>query len=98
MTCYAQGYTQAAWWNRRSWAGLGFNGSDCDFLNFLLGYRERRTAFLVLLVVPVIVSIWFFLIADIDSPHGGVIRVTPRNLLPTSELLQRAPEVTLQRM
>jgi hypothetical protein len=32
------------------------------------------------LVLPLIVSISFILIADIDSPDGGTIRVQPRNL------------------
>jgi hypothetical protein len=33
-----------------------------------------------MLVLPLVVSISFFLIADIDSPRGGVIRVQPQNL------------------
>jgi hypothetical protein len=52
--------------------------------NTLLGYRERSKGLLVLLVVPVVASIAFFLIADIDSPRGGVIRVTPNNLIAIS--------------
>jgi len=32
-------------------------------------------------ILPVIVSIPFFLIADIDSPRAGVIRVVPVNLI-----------------
>jgi len=31
-------------------------------------------------VLPLIASISFFLIADIDSPRGGAIRVRPQNL------------------
>jgi hypothetical protein len=27
------------------------------------------------------VSVSFFLIADIDSPRGGIIRIDPRNLI-----------------
>jgi hypothetical protein len=38
--------------------------------NLLLGYSEHRTVWF-LLVLPVIVSISFFLIADIDSPRTG---------------------------
>lgn len=84
----AQGYTQAAWWNRipaPSWALMGL---IAIFSNLLLGYREQKTALLVLLILPVIISIAFFLIADIDSPRGGVIRVAPRNLLAASHFLQ----------
>jgi hypothetical protein len=31
-----------------------------------------------MLVLPLLVSISFFLIADIDSPRGGLIRVQPQ--------------------
>jgi hypothetical protein len=34
----------------------------------------------LLLVVPLIVSLSFTLIADIDSPRGGMIHVKPLNL------------------
>lgn len=57
------------------------------FANLLLGYRERRTDALVLLVLPVTVSIALFLIADIDCPHGGLIRVVPANLVSLSEAI-----------
>jgi hypothetical protein len=33
------------------------------------------------MVLPLVVAIAFFLIADIDSPRGGVIRVSPQNML-----------------
>jgi hypothetical protein len=48
----------------------------------LVGYgaRNPRTERILLLVLPLFVSISFFLIADIDSPRGGVIRVHPQNL------------------
>ena len=34
----------------------------------------------LLFVLPLVVSISFLLIADIDSPRGGVIHVNPQNL------------------
>ncbi len=43
---------------------------------------------ILLLVLPLVVSIAFFLIADIDSPRGGVIRVKPHNLISLSESLR----------
>jgi hypothetical protein len=58
------------------------------FSNLLLGYRERSSGGLALLVLPVIASIAFFLIADIDSPYVGVISVAPHNLIATSEAMQ----------
>ena len=57
------------------------------FANFLLGYRERRTDMRILLVLPLTVSIALFLIADIDSPHSGLIRVVPQNLTSLSPVL-----------
>jgi hypothetical protein len=34
------------------------------------------------------VAVSFFLIADMDSPRGGVIRVTPQNLISLSGSLR----------
>jgi hypothetical protein len=36
-------------------------------------------------ILPIIVSIAFLLIADIDSPRGGIIRVLPQNLISLSQ-------------
>jgi hypothetical protein len=55
------------------------------FSNLLLGYRDRSSGSLALLVLPVIASIAFFVIADIDSPYLGAISVVPHNLISTSE-------------
>jgi hypothetical protein len=75
-----QGYTQAAFWNRvpmGAWLLMAFVAMTC---NFLLGYTEERTGRFSLLVLPFILAIPFLLIADIDSPRGGLIRVVPQNL------------------
>jgi hypothetical protein len=79
----SQGYTQAAWWNRiptAAWALMAAIGICC---NLLIGYGSRRIESrpILFVVTPLVVSISFFLIADIDSPRGGVIRVTPQNLV-----------------
>jgi hypothetical protein len=47
--------------------------------NVTLGFGLKRFNAL-LLVVPLAASVSFFLIADIDSPRGGVVRVAPENL------------------
>ena len=79
----SQGYTQAAWWNRIPAAAWALMAAIAIFCTWLLGYNckpaehERRWFFLL----PVLVSISFFLIADLDSPRRGVIRVSPQNLL-----------------
>jgi len=83
----SQGYTQAAWWNRIPAAAWVLMGLIAIVSNLLLGYRERSAGLLVLLVVPIVSSIAFFLIADIDSPRGGVIRVIPHNLIAVSQMI-----------
>ena len=39
--------------------------------SLVIGYKERRKGVTLLFVLPVIVSISFLLIADIDSPKSG---------------------------
>jgi hypothetical protein len=84
----AQGYTQAAWWSRipvGAWAMLGLMAISC---NLLVGYSERRKGVLLLAILPLVISVAFFLIADLDSPRGGVIRVHPQNLLAASQSMK----------
>jgi hypothetical protein len=78
----SQGYTQAAWWNRipdSTWTIMIAIAVCC---NVLVGYaaRSAKAAAGLLFVLPVVVSIAFLLIADIDSPRGGFIHVAPQNL------------------
>jgi hypothetical protein len=76
----SQGYTQAAWWNRIPVGAWCLMFTIALFCNVLLGYGSRRVAVRLFMVLPLMVAISFFLIADIDSPRGGVIRVRPQNL------------------
>ena len=50
------------------------------FCNLLIGYGAHRRGIILFLVLPLALSTSFFLISDIDSPRGGVIRVRPQNL------------------
>ncbi|HTS64518.1 MAG TPA: hypothetical protein VMH28_20985 [Candidatus Acidoferrales bacterium] len=86
----SQGYTQAAIWNRiptAAWVLMLVIGVAC---NLLVGYNARqehakpRWFFLL----PAIVAVSFFLIADMDSPRGGVILVAPQNLVSLSQSLR----------
>ena len=84
----SQSRTQAAWWNRipgAAWSLMGLIAVSC---NLLLGYGQRRKGALLLLVLPVVVSISFLLIADIDSPRGGIIRVLPHSLIALSHSIK----------
>jgi len=83
----SQRNSQAAWRNRlpiAAWALMAIIGiGGC----WLIGYRAPRRDWLVFVLVQGAVSICFFLIADLDSPLGGAIRVTPHNLSSLSQSL-----------
>ena len=84
----SQGYTQAAWWNRipiSAWVLLIVTAICC---NVLIGYGGRARD-LLLIVFPIVVSISFLLIADIDAPRGGLIRIKPQNLVSLSDSLPK---------
>jgi hypothetical protein len=86
----SQGYTQAAWWNRIPIAGWFLMAAIAICCNVMIGYGARHIGVkgILLLVLPLILSISFFLIADIDSPRGGLIRVNPQNLTSLVESLR----------
>ena len=86
----SQGYTQAAWRNRIPVAAWGLMAAIAICCNVMLGYGTRgaRWRAPLPLIMPFVVSISFLLIADIDSPRGGLIRVNPQNLLSLSQSLQ----------
>lgn len=77
----AEGFTRAAWWNRippAAWSLMAVIAFGC---NLLLGYGAQRVNIAIFFIVPLTIAISFFLIADIDSPRGGIIRVLPQNLI-----------------
>lgn len=78
----SQGYTQAAWRNRIPVSAWGLLAAIAVCANILVGYGARRAeaSAIIFLLLPLIVSVAFFLIADLDSPRGGLIHVRPQNL------------------
>lgn len=84
----SQGYTQAAWWNRIPIAAWALMAAIAVCCNLLIGYGAHRSDRRLFLILPIAVSISFFLISDIDSPRGGAIRVVPRNLLSLAQPLR----------
>ena len=78
----SQAYAQAADWDRiplGAWVlvyVLGAIASAMTGYRFRLEARRQRLK----LVLPGVVATAFFLIADIDCPKHGVIRVAPQNL------------------
>jgi hypothetical protein len=79
----SQGYTQAIWWNRIPPGAWLLMAAVAICSNLLVGYGTRRTGAGVirLMVLPFVLCIAFFAIADIDSPRRGLIRVRPQNLI-----------------
>ena len=78
----SQGYTLAAWRNRipdEAWLLMIAMAIACSAL---FGYLAQQSNGKVkrALMIPAVVSIAFFLIADLDSPRGGLIHVTAQNL------------------
>jgi hypothetical protein len=79
----SHGYTQAAWWNRIPTAAWWLMAAIAIGANMLVGFGARNFKRNVglFMIFPTMIAISFFLIADIDSPRGGVIRIDPRNLI-----------------
>lgn len=79
----SQGNTQAAWWNRIPPGAWCLMAAVAICSNLLIGYVSPPVGARVtrLLVLPFVLCIAFFAIADIDSPRWGVIRVRPQNLI-----------------
>ena len=78
----SQGYTQAAWRNRIPISAWILMAAIALISHALVGYgaQSTRPDSFLMTVLPLVVSIAFLLIADIDSPRSGIIRVVPQNL------------------
>ena len=76
----SQGYAQAAWWNRIPASAWILLVTMSIFCNLLIGYGVRLKSEPLFLILPVVLSISLFLIADIDSPRRGVIHIRAQNL------------------
>jgi hypothetical protein len=87
----SQGYTQAAWWNRIPTSAWSLMMAIAICCNLLVGYGARgaKANASLLFVLPLVVSIAFLLISDIDSPRGGFIHVIPQNLVSLSQSLPK---------
>lgn len=78
-----EGSTQAAWRARipsAAWILLALIAILCNTM-LAYGALQRASPSIPPLVLPLVVSIAFLFIADIDSPRGGLIHVVPHNLL-----------------
>ena len=84
----SEGYTQAAWWNRIPVAAWALMACIAVFGGALIGNAAHTTKNVLSAVFPLVISIAFFLIADLDSPRGGFIRVHPQNLVSLADSLK----------
>jgi hypothetical protein len=83
----SQGYTHAAWRNRIPAGAWILVIAISIFCNLLVGFSAHKRSIILFLILPIGLSIAFFLIADIDAPRHGVIRVRPQNLESLAESL-----------
>lgn len=79
----SQGYTQAANRNRIPLADWAFLATIAICANVLVGWgvHRRKGAGKLLLILPLISTLSFLLIAEIDTPRHGFIKVLPQNLI-----------------
>lgn len=79
----SQAYSQAAWWNRIPVMANVLMTLIAMFGNLMFGYASRNpeSENRLFLILPLIISISFLLVMDIDSPNWGIIRVVPDNLI-----------------
>jgi hypothetical protein len=85
----SQGYVQASWWNRIPYTAWSLMTAIAICANLLVGFGARnfQKNIGLFMIFPFVISISFFLIADIDSPRGGVIRIKPQNLIALKKTL-----------
>lgn len=87
-----QGYMQAAWLNRIPVSAWSLMIAIALFSCLMQGYGARGDTIhrTLLLALPMTVSLSLSLIADIDSPRGGLIRVVPQNLIVLQQSLPKS--------
>jgi len=85
----SQAYTQAAFWNRIPTAAWVLMSVIALCSNVLFGYRSRKGVRKLSMVLPFVISIALLLIADIDAPRHGLIRISPQNLDSLATALER---------
>lgn len=87
------GYSQAAWANQIPAAAWLLMMTTAIFASGLLGYATRWTSkgIRATYAIPILVSVAFLLIADLDSARHGLITLRPENLIALQAQLQVNP-------
>jgi len=85
-----EGRSQGASWNQIPKPAWYLLAAIAICANLMVGFGARKFKGHqeILFILPIVISITFFLIADIDSPRSGVIRVAPKNLITLMQSLQ----------
>jgi len=84
----SQGYTQAAWWNRIPVGDWGLMWAIAVCCNVMIGFYIRpNNTKNIQFIMPVVIAVTFFLMADIDTPRRGIIKVRPQNLTSLADTL-----------
>ena len=83
--------TVAAWRNRipeAAWLLMAVIALCCCVLT---GYTAHHARPLLFAILAMVLSVAFFLIADIESPRHGLVRVVPENLMSVATSMQEGP-------
>jgi hypothetical protein len=86
----AQGSSAAAWSNRIPLEGWTLMFAIAVCCCSLIGFDTKINISAVSghLILPLLIAISFYLIADLDTSHAGIIRVSPENLITTQEWMR----------
>lgn len=84
----SEGYTHAAWLYHVPEGAWVFMEAMAAICNALFGYRFRGSGRVILIILPVVSVLSFFVISDIDNPRRGVIEVVPQNLILTLQSMK----------
>lgn len=78
----SQGYTQAAWWNRIPIGAWGLMWVIAVCCNAMIGFYIRpKDPEAIQFIMPIVIAVAFLLLAEIDTPRRGIIKVHPQNLI-----------------
>jgi hypothetical protein len=83
----SEGYAQAAWTKRIPVAAWVLMAVTAMCSCVLMSYSAHNARARLLTILPLVLSIAFYLIAETDSPRHGVVRVIPQNLIRLSQSL-----------
>ncbi len=93
----AYGYTVAAWRNRlpvEVWLLLIAVGAGC---NFLIGFGAEKLSSATHAILPITASLAILLIADVEGPSNGFVRVHPGQPHRRRGVDERAPGFAMTR-